>query len=209
MLSDPHKRRLGVQPTAQMGRNNQCICRVLCTKADIGTGTCITFDAATPAASAIRRASSRVSKCAADRRPGSSSEPIPHYAAIFFAGSRFASRGGQLRNGLDPTLRRLRAPIRATTSARYGRGESSRETERVRHDLLHFFREIGVSGLLFHLASAFLICREFACMQPAAVLWIDLHQQGGSVAMTGERDPILLRDAVLASLRDDPGGSGL
>src|SRR3974390_2506238 len=79
---------------------------------------------------------------------------ISHFATIFFAGSRFASHGGRLRNDLDPTLRRLRAPIRATqTSARYGRGESSREMERVRHDPLHFFREIGVSGLLFHLAS--------------------------------------------------------
>jgi len=39
-------------------------------KADIGTGTCITFDAATPAASifaAIRRASLRVSGLAAGR----------------------------------------------------------------------------------------------------------------------------------------------
>src|SRR6516225_712084 len=34
MVSDPHKRRLGVQPTAQMGRNNQCICRVLCVTAN-------------------------------------------------------------------------------------------------------------------------------------------------------------------------------
>jgi len=95
---------------------------------------------------------------------------IPHFAAIFFVGSRFASRGGRLRNDLDPTLRRLRAPIRATqTSARYGRGESSREMERVCHDPLCFFREIGVSGLLFHLASAFLVCREFAYMQPAKI----------------------------------------
>ena len=34
MISDPHKRRLGVQPTAQMGRSNQCICRVLCITAN-------------------------------------------------------------------------------------------------------------------------------------------------------------------------------
>jgi len=90
---------------------------------------------------------------------------IPHYAAIFFAGSRFASRGGRLRNDLAPTLRRLRAPIRAIEmSARYGHGESSRETERVCHGSLCLFREIRVSGLLFHLASAFLIGREFSCM---------------------------------------------
>ena len=30
-----------------------------------------------------------------------------------------------------------------------------------------------------------------------------------SMAMTGQRDPILLRDAVLTSLRNDPGASGL
>ena len=41
---------------------------------------------------------------------------------------------------------------------------------------LSFFREIRAGGLLFHLASAFLIGREFACMQPATVLRIDLHQ---------------------------------
>ena len=34
MVSDPHKRRSGVRPTAQMGRNNQCICRVLCITAN-------------------------------------------------------------------------------------------------------------------------------------------------------------------------------
>src|SRR3974390_2194404 len=103
---------------------------------------------------------------------------IPHFAAIFFPGSRFASRGGRLRNDLDPTLQRLPAPIRAIeTSARYGRGESSREMERVRRDPLCFFREIRVSGLLFHLASAFLIGRESACMQPPTGLWIGLYQR--------------------------------
>ena len=44
--------------------------------------------------------------------PGNPRDPtpayvIPHYAAIFFAGSRSASRAGRLRNVLDPTLRRL------------------------------------------------------------------------------------------------------
>src|SRR5262249_43322982 len=34
MFSDPHMRRSDVQPTAQMGRNNQCICRVLCVTAN-------------------------------------------------------------------------------------------------------------------------------------------------------------------------------
>jgi hypothetical protein len=34
MVADPPKRRLGVQPTAQMGRNNQYICRVLCVTAN-------------------------------------------------------------------------------------------------------------------------------------------------------------------------------
>src|SRR6516165_10310454 len=49
---------------------------------------------------------------------------IPHYAAIFFVGSRSASRARRLRNDLDPRIRRLRAPIRGIeTSARYGRGE--------------------------------------------------------------------------------------
>ena len=32
----PHKRRLGVRPTAQMGRNIQCICRELCVTANSG-----------------------------------------------------------------------------------------------------------------------------------------------------------------------------
>ena len=30
-----------------------------------------------------------------------------------------------------------------------------------------------------------------------------------AVAMTGQRDPILLRDAVLQFFRDDPGASGM
>src|ERR1035438_6985622 len=62
---------------------------------------------------------------------------IPHYAAIFFAGSRSVNRAGQLRNDLAPKVRRPRSPIRAIeTSARYDRRDSSRETERVRRDPL-------------------------------------------------------------------------
>src|SRR6516164_4594857 len=81
---------------------------------------------------------------------------IPHYAAIFFAGSRSASRAGRLRNDPAPKILRLRSPIRGIeTSARYGRGELSRETERVGHDPLGLFREICVRGLLLDLASNF------------------------------------------------------
>ena len=79
---------------------------------------------------------------------------IPHYAAIFFAGSRSASRVGRLRNDLDPRIGPLRAPFRGIeTTARYGRGESLRETERVGHDPLRPFRETCLSGPLLDLAS--------------------------------------------------------
>jgi len=79
------------------------------------------------------RAALRYSVSLASSRAGSSFQDakippdmaIPHYAAIFFAGSRSASRVGRLRNDLDPRIRQLRAPIRGIeTSARYGRGES-------------------------------------------------------------------------------------
>ncbi len=81
---------------------------------------------------------------------------IPHYAAIFFAGSRSVNRAGRLRNDLAPKIWRLRSPIRAIeTSARYDRGELSRETERVRRDPFSLFREICVSELLLDLASSF------------------------------------------------------
>jgi hypothetical protein len=46
---------------------------------------------------------------------------IPHYAAIFFAGSRSASRGGQLRNDLDPTLRRRPASDKTQSRKRMSR----------------------------------------------------------------------------------------
>src|SRR5450755_1747123 len=62
---------------------------------------------------------------------------IPHYAAIFFAGSKSVNRAGQLRNDLAPEIRRPRSPIQVIeTSARYDRRESSREMERVRRDPL-------------------------------------------------------------------------
>ena len=96
---------------------------------------------------------------------------IPHYAAIFFAGSRSVNRAGRLRSDLAPKIRRLRSPIRAIeTSARYDRGKSSRETERVRRDPFSLFREIYVSELLFDLASSFPHHRSCAS-DPAAIRW--------------------------------------
>src|SRR3974390_860497 len=81
---------------------------------------------------------------------------IPRYAAIFFVGSRSASRAGRLRNDPAPKTRRLRSPIRGIeTPAGYGRGEASRKTARVGHDPLWLFREICGSGLLLDLASSF------------------------------------------------------
>ena len=90
----------------------------------------------------------------------------PHYAAIFFPSSKSASRVGRPRNDPAPKTRRLRLPIRAIeTSARYDRGESSRETERVGHDPLWHFGEIYVSGLLLDFASSF-------PHRPAITSWI-------------------------------------
>ncbi len=107
---------------------------------------------------------------------------IPHFAAIPFADSRFASHAGQLRSDLAPKIRRPRSPIRATeTSARYGRGESSRETERVGYDPFRLSRKIFDSELLFDLASGFphrpsvINCARsvFARVEaePAAIRW--------------------------------------
>src|SRR3974390_2174192 len=94
---------------------------------------------------------------------------IPHYAAIFFAGSRSANPDGRLRSDLAPKSRRLRSPIRGIeTSARYGRGESSRETERVGRDPFWLFGELCVSGLLLDLASSFPIAR-FSRVQAVVV----------------------------------------
>ena len=91
---------------------------------------------------------------------------IPRYAAIFFVGSRFASRAGRLRNDPAPKIRRLRSPIRGIeTSAGYGRGESSRKTARVGHDPLWLFREICGSGLLLDLAS------YSVATDPEAIRW--------------------------------------
>ena len=80
---------------------------------------------------------------------------IPRCAAVFFAGSKSASHAGRLRNDLAPKIRRLQSPIRGIeTFARYGRGASLREKERVGHDPFRLFREIRVSGLLLDLASS-------------------------------------------------------
>ena len=74
---------------------------------------------------------------------------IPHYATNFFVDSKSASRACQLRSDLLPKIRRLLSPIRAIeTSAKYGRGESLRETERVGRDPFWLFRASSVSGLL-------------------------------------------------------------
>ena len=84
------------------------------------------------------------------------SAAIPHYATNFFVDSKSASRACQLRSDLLPKIRRLLSPIRAIeTSAKNGRGESLRETERVGHDPLRPFRETCLSGPLFDLASSF------------------------------------------------------
>jgi hypothetical protein len=74
---------------------------------------------------------------------------IPHYAAIFFAGSKSVNRVRQLRNDLALKIRRPQSLIRAIqTSARYDRGESSRETERVRNDRLAHRLTLAYSSAL-------------------------------------------------------------
>ncbi len=79
-----------------------------------------------------------------------------HCAAIFFPGSKSASPVGLLRNNPAPKFGSFDRPTRATeTSARYGRGVSSRETERVRHALCSLFQENSCKRLLIDLASSF------------------------------------------------------
>ena len=57
--------------------------------------------------------------------PHISGRAILHSAAIFFVGSRSASRAGRSPSGLDPRIQRLRAPLRGIErSPRYGRDES-------------------------------------------------------------------------------------